>query len=51
LCEQCLETVQTEIGKNLFYLTALCNLLEISLPEVMEKESKKLTTLGVFNLR
>lgn len=51
LCDQCQEIVQTEIGKNLFYLTALCNLLQISLTEVIDQESKKLSTLGVFNLR
>ncbi|WP_091838013.1 DUF1573 domain-containing protein [Marininema halotolerans] len=51
LCDHCLEVVIEEMGKNLFYLTALCNHLDISLDEVVEKESNKLSTLGVFNLR
>ncbi|WP_091739466.1 DUF1573 domain-containing protein [Marininema mesophilum] len=51
LCDHCLEVVIEEMGKNLFYLTALCNHLDISLQEVIEKEAKKLATLGVFNLR
>jgi hypothetical protein len=51
LCDNCLDVIKTEMGKNLFYLTALCNLLEIDLQEVIEQESKKLSTLGVFNLR
>lgn len=50
LCDPCLDVVSREIGKNLFYLTALCNLLEIPLNEMLRKESEKLSTLGVFNL-
>ncbi|OYD06564.1 MazG nucleotide pyrophosphohydrolase domain-containing protein [Paludifilum halophilum] len=51
LCDHCLDTVKEELGKNLFYMTALCNLLDIKVEEVIEKESKKLSTLGIFNLR
>jgi hypothetical protein len=50
LCDHCKEIVSHEIGKNLFYLSALCNLVDISLTETVTKESKKLTTLGIFNL-
>lgn len=51
LCDHCLDVVKAEMGKNLFYFTALCNLLNIRLQDVIEQESKKLSTLGVFNLR
>lgn len=51
LCEHCLDVVKDEMGKNLFYLGALCNLLDISLTDVVNKESDKLSTLGIFNLR
>lgn len=51
LCENCADVIQAEMGKNLFYLSALCNLLDLSLQEVIAKESKKLSTLGIFNLR
>ncbi|SEN59750.1 DUF1573 domain-containing protein [Lihuaxuella thermophila] len=51
LCDHCLDVLKAEMGKNLFYLTALCNLLNIRLQDVIEQESKKLSTLGVFNLR
>ncbi|QKG85622.1 DUF1573 domain-containing protein [Kroppenstedtia pulmonis] len=51
LCDHCLDVVKEEMGKNLFYMTALCNLLDIHLDEVVEKESNKLSTLGLFNLR
>jgi NTP pyrophosphatase (non-canonical NTP hydrolase) len=50
LCDSCLEVVTAEIGKNLFYLSSLCNLLGLDLEDVMEKESKKCATLGLFNL-
>lgn len=50
LCEHCRDVVTAELGKNLFYLTALCNITDIKLEDVLEKESKRLNTLGVFNL-
>lgn len=49
LCEMCREAVETEIGRNLFYLAALCNLLDISLYDVLIKENERLSALGVFN--
>ncbi|MDA8353449.1 MAG: DUF1573 domain-containing protein [Firmicutes bacterium] len=51
LCSHCQEVVQSEMGKNLFYLTAMCNLLDIKLEDVVKQESKHLSTLGVFHLR
>jgi hypothetical protein len=51
LCEHCLDIIKTEMGKNLFYLTAICNLLDIHLEDVIKQELSKLSTLGVFNLR
>ncbi len=50
LCEHCREVVTAELGKNLFYLTALCNIVDIKLTDVLETEAKRLNTLGVFNL-
>lgn len=50
LCEQCFEMVTSEFGKNLFYMSALSNLLGINMDEVVSKESKKCSTLGFFNL-
>ncbi len=50
LCEHCKEILTAELGKNLFYLSALCNLSNIKLSEVLKAESEKLNTLGVFNL-
>ncbi|MNH88481.1 hypothetical protein D3C87_708630 [compost metagenome] len=50
LCENCKEAISSELGRNLFYMSALCNLLDINMDEVVERESKKCSTLGLFNL-
>jgi NTP pyrophosphatase (non-canonical NTP hydrolase) len=50
LCEQCNDMIKNELGKNLFYMSALCNLLDIDLEEVVSRESKKCSTLGFFNM-
>ena len=50
LCDNCREIIIDELGKNLFYNTALCNTLNISLQEVMEEENSKSRTLGKFSL-
>jgi len=50
MCSACREMVETEVGKTLFYLAALCNLLDINLYDVVIKEQKQLQTLGIYNL-
>jgi hypothetical protein len=50
LCEHCREVVGSELGKNLFYMSALGNLLDVNLEQVVEEESRKCTTLGFFNM-
>ncbi|GIP30614.1 hypothetical protein J23TS9_57440 [Paenibacillus sp. J23TS9] len=50
LCENCREIISTELGRNIFYMSALCNLLDINMDEVVQKESQKCSTLGLFNL-
>jgi hypothetical protein len=50
LCESCREAIISEIGRNLFYMSALGNLLNIRLEEeVITAEAKKCSTLGLFN--
>lgn len=51
LCEDCREVIEKEIGTNLFYLTSLCNQLNINLYDILLKEYNKNQTLGKFNLR
>ncbi|MFD0694319.1 DUF1573 domain-containing protein [Paenibacillus sp. GCM10027628] len=50
LCEHCAEVVSAELGRNLFYMSALSNLLDVDLEKVVENESKKCSTLGLFNM-
>ncbi len=50
LCENCREVISSELGRNLFYMSALCNLLDINMEEVVNHESQKCSTLGMFNL-
>ena len=50
LCENCKDLVIGELGKNLFFISALCNVLNIDLNEVVKKESDKCSTLGFFNM-
>jgi hypothetical protein len=50
LCDACRDVVNAELGKNLFYMSALCNLLSVDLNEVLDKESRTCNTLGKFNL-
>ena len=51
LCENCREIIERELGNNLFYLTSLCNILDISLYDVLIKENDKINTLGKFTFR
>ena len=50
LCENCRDTIEAELGKQLFYIAALANTLDISLEDVFEREMKKLSTLTIFNM-
>ncbi len=50
LCDECRGTVEAELGNHLFYLVSLCNLLDISLFDVLLKEHQRLETLGIFKL-
>ena len=50
LCPDCNEKISQELGKLMFYVTALCNNLDISLYDVLLQEYKKIRTLGSYNL-
>lgn len=49
-CENCREIVEEEIGNHLFYLVALCHLLDVDIEATLKKEFNKITALGYFNL-
>lgn len=51
LCDNCREVIEREIGNNLFYLTSLCNLLDLNLYDILIKEYDKINTLGKYTFR
>ncbi len=51
LCENCREVIETEIGNNLFYITSLCNVLDLNLYDTLIKEYDRMKTLGKYTLR
>lgn len=51
LCDDCREVIENEMGDAVFYLTALCNALDINLYDVLLKEKKNLSLLGNFSLK
>lgn len=51
LCPTCRDVIETELGKQLFYMAALANTLNLSISDIMKKEQKKLNTLTIYNLR
>jgi hypothetical protein len=51
LCSNCREVVEIELGNQLFYISALANILGLSVNEILEKEERRLKTLTVFNFR
>jgi len=50
LCEHCRDILETELGRTLFYLAALCNTMDLNLRDIVEKEHRRITALGVFNI-
>lgn len=51
LCEMCREKVEHEISNNVFYLVALCNLLDIDMDTLLKNFYKnQLETLGKYGL-
>lgn len=48
LCDACRETLESEVGLQLLYLAGLCEVLGISLGEVLERERDRLAALGPF---
>ncbi|MFX0548494.1 DUF1573 domain-containing protein [Hathewaya histolytica] len=51
ICDQCRDIIESELGNHLFYITSLCNLIDINLYDVLIKELNKIVTLGEYTLR
>ncbi len=50
LCESCREMLEEEMGRNIYYLAALCNALDLHLFDVILKEHKKVSLLGMYGV-
>ena len=51
LCDNCKEIIETELGSNLFYAAAICNILDLDFDEIVKKEEERISTLGIYNLK
>ena len=51
LCENCKEVIETELGSNLFYTAAICNIFDLNFDEIIKKEEERISTLGFYNLK
>lgn len=50
LCDNCREVLETEIGRSLFYLAALCELFDLRLSDIVGQEQGRISTLGTYTL-
>ena len=50
LCPTCKEIIEKEIGNHMFYLSGICNTLDIDLNHAVSKELDKVNTLGIYSL-
>ena len=51
ICEECRDKIEKEVGNTLFYMTSLCNALDISVYDVILKDKESISTLGSYGLR
>ncbi|MCX7921086.1 MAG: DUF1573 domain-containing protein [Clostridia bacterium] len=51
LCENCRDLIEKDIGRNIFYLTSICNTLDLNLYDIIIKEHDRIKMLGKYNLR
>ena len=51
LCPECKGIIENEIGEMLFYIAGLCNVLGLSMKDIMKKEIKNVEVLGKYSLR
>jgi len=51
LCDNCKEIIETELGSNLFYTAAICNILDLGFDKIVKKEEERISTLGIYNLK
>jgi hypothetical protein len=50
LCDSCKEIIETEMGSSLFYVAAICTILNLDFDDIIKKEEERISTLGIYNL-
>lgn len=50
LCPNCQEAIETELGKAMFYYTALCVILGFDLEKIITHEDQRINSLGKYSL-
>lgn len=50
LCENCRDQIENELGKNLYYMASICNVLDLNLYDILIKEQERVKILGQYNL-
>ncbi|MGE5329686.1 MAG: DUF1573 domain-containing protein [Deltaproteobacteria bacterium] len=51
LCNNCMDAIEKEIGRNLFYLASISNNLDLNMYDMIIKELDRIKLLGKYNLR
>ena len=51
LCSSCRDLLEKDIGRHLFYLTSICNTLDLNMYDIIIKELERLQLLGKYSLR
>ncbi|NMA82873.1 MAG: DUF1573 domain-containing protein [Epulopiscium sp.] len=51
LCDGCMEQIDKEMGKTLYYFASLCNTLNFNFYDVILNELDRVRILGKFNLK
>lgn len=51
LCDDCKKVIEDELGNHLFYVTSLCNSLDLNLYDILLNEYKNVTSFSNVTLR
>ncbi|MGN1097725.1 MAG: DUF1573 domain-containing protein [Clostridia bacterium] len=51
ICEDCENTIKTELGEAFFYTVSLCNALGISMEDVVRWDLNRSDMMGMYSLR